>query len=830
MLAALIHLGLCIATAGCGGGGDSASEARVAAVAASAPVSSILTAPATATDVALATAATPAAPAARSASLTFTFDLPAERSTSAGVYDADDHLMRTLWSGRRLPAGQHSATWDRRDDAGNLLPVGRYTVRVIHHDVQYVWEGAVGNSSANPGVALPHRSYHGPSALAYAGGRMHYGVGFNEGGPMVVGFDIADPQRPLLDLQSVDAFAGAQFIATDGTRLYWANTGGFNTANFVAAYDLASGARAAFPEGTPFCMVTRDDGSCYPGAQYSGVLALHADAGNPPTGIAVQAAGPVLAVAYAAENRVRLFDKTSGHALGELAVTLATGSGNHLAMAPDGDLWVLTPGGAQRWTALATTPQLAAQVTGLARPLAVAVDPQDRQSVWVADGGRSQQVKHFDADGRALGALGRAGGCTATTAIGADTLCFLLTPSFEQTGLAVDGSHALWVVDTSNNRIVQFGADGAPVATVSYLPATYAVAVDTGNPARVFANFLEFRVDPALTPGQPGGWTLVRNWLPTLPSALRDANAQNREWGGFFAVRTLANGRTYALLKANNQQALVELGADGRLRRSSALRTPQAGESVPVIEADGSLTYARTEGGQQRVLSQRLDRFNVLGDPVWSTTVTTRATVPADAASPAYPIGTFTGLSGAQFPATASGRVVFLNPAVDAASGYHLGAADGSGGWAWRASPSGSTDGRGSFQTRAQDSQIQYGGNLVQSDGHNIVYGYHGEFWTDPLTRKTGQANQFMHYTDSGLFVGQFGVPSTRLVKNYGPGVGGNSFAIQLVRTGGATYLYHNDEWGSGGVVRWRLQGADDLRELSGTVTPASGGATLTLR
>ena len=195
--------------------------------------------------------------------------------------------------------------------------------------------------------------------------------------------------------------------------------------------------------------------------------------------------------------------------------------------------------------------------------------------------------------------------------------------------------------------------------------------------------------------------------------------------------------------------------------------------AVPVLYANGSLGYARTQDGVQRVLAHALDRFDAQGNPVWSASPATLATVPADAASPAFRIGTFTGLSGAQFPVTSSGQLVFFNPSVDSATAYHLGAVPlgGVGTWNWRASRSGATDGRGAFQTHADDSQIQYGGNVALASGRNVLFGYHGEFWTDPLTRKTGQANQFMHYYDNGLFVGQFGVPNTRATKTYGAGV-----------------------------------------------------------
>ena len=54
----------------------------------------------------------------------------------------------------------------------------------------------------------------------------------------------------------------------------------------------------------------------------------------------------------------------------------------------------------------------------------------------------------------------------------------------------------------------------------------------------------------------------------------------------------------------------------------------------------------------------------------------------------------------------------------------------------------------------ANDSSIQYGGSYALVQGSNIVYGFFGEFW------KGSEANQFLHFHDSGLFVGQFGTLS----------------------------------------------------------------------
>jgi hypothetical protein len=193
--------------------------------------------------------------------------------------------------------------------------------------------------------------------------------------------------------------------------------------------------------------------------------------------------------------------------------------------------------------------------------------------------------------------------------------------------------------------------------------------------------------------------------------------------------------------------------------------------------------------------------------------------VPVADSSPHYHIGTFTGGAAARFPLTDSGMVVFFNPAIDASSGYHLGATSRGGKqWLWQASPSGPLDGRGAFQTKKDDPGLQYGGNAVLAAGRHIVYGYHGEFYTDLGNRRVGQANQFMHFRDDGLFIGQFGVASTRATSPTQAGLSGNAFSPTLVRAAGRSYLYHNDESTQGGVHRWRLDGLDDVQQLSGLV------------
>jgi hypothetical protein len=210
--------------------------------------------------------------------------------------------------------------------------------------------------------------------------------------------------------------------------------------------------------------------------------------------------------------------------------------------------------------------------------------------------------------------------------------------------------------------------------------------------------------------------------------------------------------------------------------------------------------------------------------------------------------------SGVQpsFPTTAKGDFVIFDGATGKNESYnhapnqgnHLGVV-GTGAnssFTWQASPWGEWDVAGSpivldginctfhaitnadGRYGGNDSAINYGGSYAQVEGHNIVYGFFGEFW------KNTEANQFLHFHDSGLFIGQFGTLSQfgsmglnpQIPGDMGgefeefnyalPGEAGNSFSPSLVRASdNLVYFYHNDESQHDGVHQWVLKGAESL-------------------
>jgi hypothetical protein len=770
-----------------------------------------------------ATGLAPAAPVAdaplAARATTWTFTLPRQATTSAGIYDLRGRLLRTLWRAEALPAGVHRQAWDGRDDLGQPVGDAEVEFKLIHHRISHAWEGVIGNSSTEAGGPSIHRSFHQPTSIVPVGSRIYYGVGYNEGQPGIHGFSLDAPQVNTHPIPSTDVFAGHEILASDGLRLYWANTGGFSPISFVGIYELSTSKLGSFASGKSVCLNRRVDWKdCFRG--YDSVIDVLTEKGEGATGLAVQRGGRLLAVAHGEQRLIRLFDKTTGALVREIAV-LRTQSQSHnqLAMSPSGDLWVISGNVVLRYTDLEREPRVIATIDTLEHPLALGTAETGDEGVWVADGGASQQLKKFDREGQPVHVIGRKGGYGSEPRVLPDRLCFRSVESKEQTAIGVAADGSVWVVDQCNNRMLRFPA-GAPTpaqsdAQIAYLPAVYTATVDHGNPQRVFANFLEFEVERN-TPLVAGkSWKLVRNWLIGMPASLRDDRAANRGFGGFTSVETLANGRTYGLLSAQSRQLIVELPASGPLRVIKTLAQPMPGATAKVLYEKGDLGYSLTGPNSQTVLRQPIKGFDASGDPVWYVEPVKLASVPTSAGSPWHRVGTFSGVLPPRFPLTESGHVVFFDQSVVGNEGFHLGAAKaGSDQWLWQASPTGALDGKGSFQTKRLDQSTAYGGNVVWASGRHIIYGYHGEFYKDLKTGRVGQANQFMHFDESGLFIGQFGQPSTRPAPANLAGLSGNAFSPTLVRDGPRLYLYHNDESTHGGVHRWRIDGWDDIGEV----------------
>ena len=645
------------------------------------------------------------------------------------------------------------------------------------------------------------------------------------------------------------------FVATDGQRLYAANVGTDFTGSvsWVFAVDIDSKTQYAFPRGGQ-----SQNGTQICGSRVNGVIDSDANAAtrngarrqHVPSGIAVQTAGSILAVAHgtfleeykpgafhvsASEDVILLFDKTSGALLGGIQIA----DPRRIAFDNNGDLWAITQNNVVRITDVGGANTVVTQLPGLDTPLAIAVDPTTND-VLVADGGHTQQVKRFGNDGQFLTSYGDAGGYNDCNPTVTPTRLYLdETAGFgsgnERPGtfIAVLPDSSFWVGDVGNARVLHVSSSGQYLEQISFQRFLYSVGVDHGAPTRVFGDFLEYSVDYSkpLVAGDPavngtGSWGLVKNWSVCVPVKYHRPMA-----GRFMTVHTYGNGKTFATLDNpdfNSWPELVELPASGPLRLTGTIL--QQNGTAEQITNEGDLGYSvftsdnTNTNTTQKLFVQSLKSYARDGTPYWSNPKAV-ASVTA-AGTPLYssmPIGQSGPISlGFPEPTTSGVYVTFSSLPAQQEPSFHLGGVSKrANDWKWKASPGAkitTPDGQGTFTD--VDNGVNGVGVLVE--GNNIFEGYNGNW--------ASFSNQWMHWWEDGLMVGQFGQPTSNGRNSDGSlfdQAAGNILRMSTVSVNGNVYLYHGDEGYHPGIHRWKISGLDSISEMRGKT---KSGGTVSLR
>ncbi len=687
------------------------------------------------------------------------FNLNADYTTSAGVYKPDGTLVKTLFSMRRMATGTNVVFWNGLDDNNQIALPNTYTIKMIAHNVQYVWENVVGNSSVpNTGESV-HNGFEPIKAMTFNGTSAFYTSGYNEGHYELNRFDTSNPNK-LTKIFGPKTFAPDAMtdVAADGANLFAMNS---NTIFVYNQSDLRA-APQAFGTG----------------------------GGN--SHIEVQKNGGLLFVAKKLQHTIAIFNKATGVQTGSIPVNQP----DDLSVTASGDLWVISGTSAIRYSVNALNGTVVQTIGGFGNPIAIACSPIDG-TVLIADAS-TWQVKAFNSDGVAIWTHGQAGGFANGPRVTPDKFYWVFkdqTWTYTTTFLQFQPDGTWWVGDTFLSRSLHFNMSRQLLHEIDYQPHTYLASVDVNNGSRVFNRFTEYSVDYSKPPQQ--AWTITNFWGYNLPEYIYGAPG----YDGICSPITMSNGRTYALTYdtggglAGWTRQVVELTATG-LRETSVKRI---GNNIRIAK-DGSI-YEQAGSGSQTYWRKPFAGFNVANDPQWGT--------PQKIGSANINSGYLVSdPSSSMFPLqTTNGTVVVYDPSRS--TGYHLGGIKPGGNqWLWRAMPTfGPMDGCG-----GADSWVEYGGNLHMVAGRNVFAGFNGEFFQD-----AGQAGQFLHYYDNGLFVGQFGQPLLFGVVVNPPGGAGNNFAPALVEVGTNVFLYHNDEAGRGSH-RWRATGLSDIRELAASV------------
>jgi len=745
-------------------------------------------------------------------SSTFQFTLDEPCKTSAGVFAPDGTLIRTLWSKVRYSAGTYTAIWDGLDDSTNAVAAGLYQIRVLQHNTEYVWDGAIGNTSDALSGPTVHTGYWPIQDMTMNGTNGFYVSGYNEGNYDFRSFSTTNPQRVNSkwgpEAAATNLYGNTANIydltwswtVTDGHWVYfgaaatYSPTGGPLTPGCIVAFNVADNTSANFGGGT---MIKNGSNPIFPGIYVGTQPSL--------SGLAVQLSGNLLAAAVATDNRVYLLDKLSGATLNSISVT----SPGRMCFSSDGSLWVVSGNAVMCFTNLTVNPTLALNLGNFNQPMAVAVNPTNSNFVLVADGGSSQQVKAFDNAGNSLWTYGLGGGY-ATNGVAVQTNKFwFFNGEIDDTFLSFESDGTFWVGDGGNHRALHFSATCNYLDQIMYQPHSYNASVDQNNPSRVFNQFLEFNVDYTKPLAQ--AWTLVNNWKANVAPVYYTTDQGGYDQG-IYDVTTFTNGRTYALInnytyKTSNNFVFTELCelATNQLR-FTGINPAFSNETCWIsLGPDGSAR--RSSPGSATWYGASLNGFDANNNPIWNPE-TLIASAPEGSTDP-FPQGKEQG----NIRTTISTNNILITFNQDLNEGYHLGGIRvGGNNWLWKASPSiNYMDGLGTYEI---SNGVQYGGNTLQAIDRNVFYGYHGEFF-----RHAGQAGQSMHFYDDGLFVGQFGEANVGhdALEGALPGFAGNGYSPTWVKTANCDYyLWVNDESGHG-PQRWHIVNARNIQELCGS-------------
>ncbi len=381
----------------------------------------------------------------------FTYTLPtAAALTSAGVYDAHDHLVKTLWTLQPLAAGVQTAAWDGLDADGQPVPAGAYTCKVVVNRGVYTQRGIIGNTGT-PSNTFGHVPINFEAVAVDRDGFIYTVHDWDEPHNDVIRWNPATGAvashsgHPIGDLMKA--------VAVDDAYAYvslYSNLDDRAKAKFYLArlrIDKTPGAAGwavtPFTKAGRFLMVY-DDGAAYP----DGVS--DADRGLmrvPLLSLAVH--GQTLYAVDALAGLVRMYDKTTGEATGHIAVPLPQA----VAVAPDGRVWV---GHAHHRVSVFTADGKAVgtPITDLTEVNALAFGPDG--ALYVADQGAGQ-VKVYAVAGAAVTPRRTLG----TPALPGDRAA---DHFFHLHGLAVDGQGNVITAQNeyffNGGRLAKFAADG----------------------------------------------------------------------------------------------------------------------------------------------------------------------------------------------------------------------------------------------------------------------------------------------------------------------------------------------------------------------------------
>jgi hypothetical protein len=744
--------------------------------------------------------------------IAYTYRLPVNATnTTLGVKDSSDTLIRTIFGGKAQAAGTYSGIWDGRTDSGAVASGGPFRLVLLYGNPVYTWEGKVGNTSNHWEGINRWESFY--ESLPYARITFVKNIGwttegYSEGTLGLGYFNDTDPNTPNPvspywkgnNINFID-------ITNDGQNLYAISASQWpSSASFATKFDAHTGQPSSFTNGKATVGPRIGQGGyvtyAYPGTTMSDIDVDPDSFDAPPTSIAVQTGGNLLAIGHgdyyskdrwpASElhrnNVIKFFDKNTGLPAGHTA-NLA----NPVSMAFSSQgLWVIAENGLN----LISSPGIGNKVTqpikGLSNPAAVDVN-RSNDHVYLLDGGNSQQLKEYDANYHLVRTYGQLGGysdCNPTVAH--DRLMIdnkaingsteLSSPMLVSIRSEENGD--VWITDTldvgRSGRLQHLTPNGSTfryVSEVQYSAVNYLNGGSHTQPTRLFIGMLEYTLDYSVTnrpgdPTAPGGnnfWRLTRAWTVGAGGACGSNDIYGiipgRDRPSIVASEQLSNGHVYATIHSSwkgttpiHQVHLVELPLDGKSSFRYIRTMPFPPNALYPMDRNGNFRYpSYSHGGQSSPGTMNiipLTGFDANNNPVYGP-VKTVASWTFDENTQPIPQGSWSGgLAGSNFEPTTGGVYAIARwstyDTTKTTNYPHIGGVlPGRSTYLFTVNPEACSP---SFLTNGSYPCSKGSGNLgtgIYTEGRHIISAYGSQ--TSPWEP------EYWHYWEDGMFIGQFG-------------------------------------------------------------------------
>jgi hypothetical protein len=449
-------------------------------------------------------------PPERKLPLEIEYELPADSvHTSIQLFDRDNHAVRILVAQQERPGGVNRERWDGLDDRGRVLPPGEYRWRGVRSDqplkIQYRFsvhnsgnppyptddnKGGWGGDHGTPTTVVPLAD---GMLLAWSGSEYGWGI---------IRTDLQGKKR-------WGASSDADCMACDGRTIYVSHHHGYPGEVRMLELENARTTRLAAVEA-----IAPPPGDTPQASRITG-LACH---------------GGKLYVAYSQRNLIGVFSTADA----ALLDTLEVPSPGSLAVRPDGALLVVSEGKIKEWSG-ATGPWQVCIDSHLDQSQSIAVGPDG--TIYVANRGVLQNVSVFDAQGRYLRSLGRAGGRPAVGAYDPSGM-------YEAGGIGLDAQGRLWVAETTDfpKRISVWDARTGKHVNEFFGGSGYFAygTIDPARPHEIYAHNVLWEIDWKAYTSQPK--TTI--WRKTAPNMIEPPGPHG--YANVLRVITADNGRQYA--------------------------------------------------------------------------------------------------------------------------------------------------------------------------------------------------------------------------------------------------------------------------------------------